>query len=757
MKCLDDPRRFSINVLLMLALLVSAAVGAFAQGEGIPLVYDKENTGSSFAAPVFQDEAHLPIIRPLPDPFVFFSDGRRDTSFGSWEERRNEIKAAMEYYELGPKPDCADCTIAATWVPYVGTATTNNRGTLTINVTRAVNGSPVTITMATRCYIPQGTPPPGGYPANIPMAGSAGASNLGMGSLGAASFAGLTMASCDFPHNTATTYGGPRRTDNFYKLYPELCAGMAAASNCNAANGFPDGSNSGQYAAWSWGVSRIIDGMKIATQQETNPLPINMSKLMVTGCSYAGKMAMYAGAFDERIALTVAQENGGGGAPAWRTSTQVEAENVVENLDHTDTNWFASKMWKFWGNDVYKLPHDHHELMAMVAPRAMLETGNTDYFWLGNQANTISSRATQKIFETLGIGDRFGFYIDGAHGHCSMPATQAPTVNAWIKKYLFDDTTQNTNTHVTPYTNIDTDRWTSWWGTNNPVFPNDWNPGNGTVVLSTPGPQLPINVGDTLFAGYDISMPGTHAANTVTVPVGTQPTSTFFGPYQQWQGASVQADVSCPDGTSHTITVMMPEQSYAIPANDNAWYPGDGLDYQNSLANASASACNGGVVTNVVFTALGKQSTRGSGNSATPGFVNADPAEPLLVRYHYNVGSPDAAGAAWSLPTTVNPTRIQIVVTAKLTKNTNGTYAAALTVKNNGTGTAQTVRYTLGSLGGIAPSSLPSPGDLLPGAIKASTMTFPATAGSSGTATVLRVGGTYVGGSFATSVRVVLP
>ncbi|HWR17222.1 MAG TPA: hypothetical protein VN577_20505 [Terriglobales bacterium] len=753
MKGQHHPGSTAAHVLLMLLLFVSAAgVAAFAQ-DSIPLVYNVENTGASFEAPAFPDFAHLPIIRPLPDPFVFFADGRRDTSFASWEQRRNEIKAAMEKYELGPKPDCHDCTITATYTP----ATAPTRGTLVINVTRNVNGADVTATITTRCYIPSVAAPDGGFPAIIPMTGSAGSSNLGTGSLGASVFTGLPIASCDFPHNSTTTYGGARRTDNFYKLYPEFCAGMAAASNCNAANGFPDGSNSGQYAAWSWGVSRVIDGMKIATQQATNPLPINMSKLMVTGCSYAGKMALYAGAFDERIALTVAQENGGGGAPAWRTSTQIEAENVVENLDHTDTNWFGSQMWKFWGNDVYKLPHDHHELMAMVAPRALLQTGNTDYFWLSNRANTISSRATQKIYETLGIGDRFGFFIDGAHGHCSVPAIQVPVINSWVRKYLFDDATANTETKVTPFNNIDAARWTDWWGTNNPVFQNDWVPGDATVVLSTPGPQLPINTGDTLYAGYEVSMPGNHQAATITVPVGSQPTSTYFGPYGQWQGASVQADVSCPDGTSRTLTVMMPEQSYVVDAGDNAWHPGPGQNYQNSLINNAATACDGGIVKNVVFTALGKQATRGSGNAAGPGFISTNVVDPLLVRYHYSVGAPDA-GAAWSEPETVTPVKAQITITAVLTKNTNGTYRAALTVKNNGTATVRAIRVTAATLGGVsATGNLPSPGDLLPGSIKATTLTFPATAGTSGTPSVLRIMGTYTGGSFSNSLRVVIP
>jgi hypothetical protein len=70
----------------------------------LPLVFNVENTGASYPTPVFPSFAQLPIIRPLPDPFVSFNRSPRDPSFASWERRRNEIKAAIEKYEIGPKP-----------------------------------------------------------------------------------------------------------------------------------------------------------------------------------------------------------------------------------------------------------------------------------------------------------------------------------------------------------------------------------------------------------------------------------------------------------------------------------------------------------------------------------------------------------------------------------------------------------------------------------------------------------------------------
>src|SRR5882757_9919563 len=153
----------SLSVLLF---ALAAAPRASAQENrfhdwSIPLVYNVENTGAHYRTPDFPSFDRLPIIRPLPDPFRFAA-GYRDTSFASWERRRNEIKASIEKYEIGPKPDCSDCTITASYTPPAAGSTA--KGVLTVVVTR--NGKSLTLTSGV--YVPSGmgSSP---FPALIPM------------------------------------------------------------------------------------------------------------------------------------------------------------------------------------------------------------------------------------------------------------------------------------------------------------------------------------------------------------------------------------------------------------------------------------------------------------------------------------------------------------------------------------------------------------------------------------------------------------
>src|SRR4029077_17392939 len=188
-----------------------------------------------------------------------------------------------------------------------------------------------------------------------------------------------------------------------------------------------------------------IDGLELVKSK----LPIDLKHLAVTGCSYAGKMALISGAFDERIALTIAQESGGGGATAWRVS---ETLGDVEKLGATSYQWFKDDMVQFAGLNVSKLPEDHHELMAMVAPRALLVTGNTDYMWLANPSCYVSARAAKEVYKTFGVSDRMGFYIDGGHGHCAIPENQRPAIEAFVDKFLLGKAHVNTDTvTINPY------------------------------------------------------------------------------------------------------------------------------------------------------------------------------------------------------------------------------------------------------------------------------------------------------------------
>lgn len=264
--------------------------------------------------------------------------------------------------------------------------------------------------------------------------------NSPSGSVPSSIFTSRNIARIPYYHDQVTTYNNPQNTDPYYRLYPNL--------NID---------NTGQYSAWAWGVSRIIDGLELVQDS----LPIDLKHIAVTGCSYAGKMALFAGAFDERIALTIAQESGGGGATTWRYSG-TEQNGTVEGLAQTSHQWFMEDMFQFGGTNVSKLPVDHHELMAMCAPRALYVTANPDYIWLSNPSSYVASKSCQQVYNTLGIADRFGFSIVGGHMHCQVPSNQIPEIEAFVDKFLLGkDTTNTNNISDSPYS-IDLSPWITW-------------------------------------------------------------------------------------------------------------------------------------------------------------------------------------------------------------------------------------------------------------------------------------------------------
>ncbi len=510
---METQRKIKAGILSIL-LSFFVTLNSFTQ-EIPPLVYDVEFTGVDCTKPPLPTFEELPIVEPLTDPFEWSNGSGRDTTFASWAHRRAEIKAEIENYEIGPKPDRPD-TI---------TASMSGDTLLTVNITK--NGQ--TLILTSTITLPSGAGP---FPAVIGI-------GFGTGSLPSNIFTSRDIAQISFNYGEVMAHTQVRGTEPINKLYPDLAY-------------------MGAYSAWSWGVSRLIDGLELVSAD----LPIDLEHLAITGCSFAGKMALFAGAFDERIALTIPQESGGGGAAAWRVS---ETLIGVETLGNTNNAWFMNSMFQFGGKNVSKLPHDHHELMAMVAPRALLVIGNPSQVWLAEESGYTSCEAAKRVWETFGISDRFGFSFVTDHPHCALPAVQEPDVEAFVEKFLLGDTTVNTDIAIHSYDYVQPEYWTEWWGNDNPYFPV-FDRGESEEVwyeaeCSNPGSAWNIRLDSEASNGsYAVVKPGltnwkapSDSGATIYFPFSVSSEKTYY----------VFARTKCPINNNHRFWLKMDNSTYS--------------------------------------------------------------------------------------------------------------------------------------------------------------------------------------------------
>lgn len=360
----------------------------------------------------------LPTISQLPDPFRRMN-GTDITTRSDWTCRRAEISAQAQFYELGEKP------APSTVTNVIGSSNGSN-----ITVTVQANGN--TISFNASIQPPTTGQPP--YPAIIGM----NASNLNNTAL-----RNRGVAIINFPTDeiAAQQNTGSRGQGKFYQLYG---SGHAA----------------GALTAWAWGVSRLIDAI-----EKTPGSNIDPRRIGVTGCSRWGKGALIAGALDERIKLTIPQESGSGGAASWRISDWQRSNGQnVQTLSQivTENVWFRQNFSQF-SNTATRLPFDHHSVMGMVAPRALLVIENTSMEWLGNVSTYSTSVIAREIWEALGIADHMGVSQVGGHDHCSFPSSQQSEVDAFVDRFLTGNGLDNTNVVRTDGNiNVDFNRWVNW-------------------------------------------------------------------------------------------------------------------------------------------------------------------------------------------------------------------------------------------------------------------------------------------------------
>ncbi|OCL01728.1 carbohydrate esterase family 15 protein [Glonium stellatum] len=345
----------------------------------------------------------------LPDPFTSIN-GTKITTKDQWPCRQQEISQLFQQYELGtlpPKPSSVAATFSSN----------------SLAITVSDGGKSISFSVSIK-YPASGKAP---YPAIIAYGGpSIPVPNT---------VAVITFNNDDI---AAQQDSSSRGKGKFYTLY-----GTSATA--------------GAMTAWAWGVGRIIDAL-----ESTPTANINTAKIGVTGCSRNGKGAFIAGALEPRVALTIPQESGSGGAACWRISDsqktagkniQTASEIVGENV------WFSTALNKYSTNTA-GLPHDHHELAALVSPRGLFVIEN-DIDWLGPVSTTGCMEVGRMIYKSLGVPDAMGFSLVGGHSHCQFPSAQTTDLDDFIDKYLVTGASSTANVQ-TSNQNVNTADYIDW-------------------------------------------------------------------------------------------------------------------------------------------------------------------------------------------------------------------------------------------------------------------------------------------------------
>ena len=369
--------------------------------------------------------ADLPVRVDMPDVMTMES-GQKVTTVEQWRNRREEMRRILEYYAVGRTPPppgnlkgsevsserVLDGTVKYRLVKL--TFGPEGRLELSIGIFAPTAGGPFPTVI-----LPSGTPP-----GSKPLPRQAKGPNQGRGEnvllLVGPGPAAPAPAALPAPA-TAEAIAG-RHREVFRRGYALVvfdnddCAEDTTLRNADGSWAFRDsrfypaypGYDWGILAGWAWGVSRIADYL------ETDRA-IDRARLIVTGASRAGKAAMVAAAFDERL-MGAPVVTGGGGIGAYRWSG--EGRGGREGLDLMMTkypNWFSPHLHEFRGH-TDRLPFDAHWFLALCAPRPFIALeGDTDSVSLPNAVEQ-SILAARPAYAFLGAVDRLGVSY-ARHGH----------------------------------------------------------------------------------------------------------------------------------------------------------------------------------------------------------------------------------------------------------------------------------------------------------------------------------------------------
>jgi len=195
---------------------------------------------------------------------------------------------------------------------------------------------------------------------------------------------------------------------------------------------------------WTGMGKMTFDASRCVDYLETRP-EVDTKRIAACGFSLGAKETLYALAFEPRFAVGVFMEGG---------------------IGLKMSNWLSP--WYLTGFPSDKIgEREHHELLALIAPRPFLIIGADD--GAGKNTNACDGapswpfvKAALPVYQALGAGDRLGLFCNGLNAH-NMNQYSKDLAYNWIDQWLNVNNAGNLCTPAIVFTETDQSNTPGKW------------------------------------------------------------------------------------------------------------------------------------------------------------------------------------------------------------------------------------------------------------------------------------------------------